>query len=170
MNLLLCLQNRDFRSLHDTALDKAQAEIILISILLRTDNLAYQLLYLRDKPYQDKGVGEVEGGMEGGKHKGELGCIGYEMRIVLLHYIIKTHPTANEVDERTEHAEYPEYTEDIEHHVCHRRPSGLRIGCKRSHIGGDGSTDILAHHERNTLVNWQYTGGAEYHRNRHDGC
>ena len=70
MNLFLCLQDRDFRCLHDTALDKAQAEIVFIGILLRTDNLAYQLLYLWNEPYQDKGIGEVEGGMEGGKHKG----------------------------------------------------------------------------------------------------
>ena len=70
MDFLLCLQDRDFRCLHDTALDKAQAEVVLIGILLRTDNLAYQLFYLRYEPNQDKGVGEVEGGMEGGKHKG----------------------------------------------------------------------------------------------------
>ncbi len=86
VDLLLSLQDRDFRSLHDTALDEAQTEIVLVGILLRTDNLAYQLLYLWDKPYQDKGVGEVERGMEGGKHKGQLGCIGNEMRIVLLHH------------------------------------------------------------------------------------
>ena len=70
MDFLLCLQDRDFRCLHDTALDKAQAEVVLIGILLRTDNLAYQLLYLWNEPNQDKGIGEVEGGMEGGKHKG----------------------------------------------------------------------------------------------------
>ena len=70
MDFLLCLQDRDFRCLHDTALDKAQAEVVLIGILLRTDNLTYQLLYLWNEPYQDKGIGEVEGGMEGGKHKG----------------------------------------------------------------------------------------------------
>ena len=66
VNLLLSLQYRDFRSLHDTALDEAQTEIVLVGILFWTDNLAYQLLYLRDKPNQDKGVGEVERGMEGG--------------------------------------------------------------------------------------------------------
>ncbi len=57
VNLFLCLQDRDFRCLHDTALDKAQAEIVFIGILLRTDNLAYQLLYLWNEPNQDKGVG-----------------------------------------------------------------------------------------------------------------
>ena len=110
VDFLLSLQNGDFRSLHDTTLDEAQAEVVLVGILLRTDNLAYQLLNLWDKPYQDKGVGEVERGMEGGKHEGELGCIGNEMRIVLLHHIVETYPTANQMDERTEHAEYPEYT------------------------------------------------------------
>ena len=108
--------------------------------------------------------------MEGGKHKRQLGCIGYEMRIVLLHHIVETYPAANQMDERTEHAEYPQYTEDVEHHVRHRRSSCLGVGGECCHIRGNRGTDILAHHERNTLVNWQYTGGAEYHRNRHDGC
>ena len=170
VDFLLSLQYRDFRSLHDTTLDEAQAEVVLVGILLRTDNLAYQLLNLWDKPYQDKGVGEVERGMEGGKHEGELGCIGNEMRIALLHHVVIAYPSADQMDERTEHAEYPQHTEDVEHHVPHRRSSSLRIGGKCCHVGSYGGTDILTHYERNALIDRQYAGRTENHRNRHDGC
>ena len=92
------------------------------------------------------------------------------MRISLLHGIVETYPAANQMDERVEYAEYPKHTEDVEHHVRHRRSPGLGIGGERCHVGGYGCTDILTHHKRNALIDWQYTGRAENHRNRHDGC
>ena len=74
------------------------------------------------------------------------------------------------MDERTEHAEYPQHAEDVEHHVRHRRPSCLGVGGECCHIRGNRGTDILTHHKRNTLIDRQYASGAENHRNRHDGC
>ena len=92
------------------------------------------------------------------------------MRISLLHGIVETYPAANQMDERVEYAEYPKHTEDVEYHVRHRRSPGLGIGGERCHVGGYGCSDILTHHKRNTLIDRQYAGRAEYHRNRHDGC
>ena len=74
------------------------------------------------------------------------------------------------MDERVEYAEYPKHTEDVEHHVRHRRSPGLGVGGERCHIGGYGCSDILTHYKRNALIDWQYTGRTENHRNRHDGC
>ena len=170
VNLLLCLQYGDFRGLHDTRLDEAQAEVILVGVLLRTDNLANQFLHLWDEPYQDEGVGEVEGRVEGCKHEGQLGCVGIEARGAFFHFGVEAYPAANEVDEGLEHTENPEHAEYVEHHVRHRRPSGLRVGGEGCHVGGDGRADVLAHHEGDALVDGQYAGGTEYHRNRHDGC
>ena len=70
----------------------------------------------------------------------------------------------------TEYAEYPQHTEDVEYHVRHRRSSRLRVGGECCHVGSYGGTDVLTHHERNTLIDRQYAGGTENHRNRHDGC
>ena len=51
----------------------------------------------------------------------------------------------------------------------HRRSSCLRVGGECCHVGSYGGTDILTHYERNTLIDRQYAGGTENHRNRHDG-
>ena len=92
------------------------------------------------------------------------------MRIALLHHVVIAYPSADQMDERTEHAEYPQYTEDVEHHVPHRRSPGLRVGGERCHVGSYGGTDVLTHYERNALIDRQYAGRTENHRNRHDGC
>ena len=108
--------------------------------------------------------------MESGKHKGQLGSIGDEVWVALFHHVVVANPSAYKMDERTEHAQNPQHTEDIEHHVRHGRPSGLRVGSEGSHIRGYCGSDVLTHHEGNTLINRQYAGGAEYHRDGHDGC
>ena len=69
LNLLLCLKHRELRSLHDRrATDVAQAEIVLVLLHRRLDNVAYEALHLRNEPYQHRCVAHVEGSMECSKH------------------------------------------------------------------------------------------------------
>ena len=58
--LLLSLQHREFRRLHDTSRNEVQTEVFLLVHLLRLDNPAYKLLNLGDEPDQDTSVNHVE--------------------------------------------------------------------------------------------------------------
>ncbi len=70
--LFLSLKNRKLRCLHDATADKAQTEVLLLVTLLRLDDIAHDALYLWYEPYQDKCVGEVETGVEGGQTNDSL--------------------------------------------------------------------------------------------------
>ena len=48
-------------------------------------------------------------------------------------------------------------------------PTILRVGCQRGQIGRDGRTDVLAHHQCDTLIDRQHAGRAQNHRDSHDG-
>ena len=63
-NLLLCLEDRKLRCLHDTRLDKAQTEILILLVCLRLDKLADHLFQLRDKPDEYARIADIEAGVE----------------------------------------------------------------------------------------------------------
>ena len=70
-NLFLCLQHRELWGLHDgCATDITQAELLFHLVVARFDDAAHEFLYLRDKPDEHKGVGDVEAGMEGSEDDG----------------------------------------------------------------------------------------------------
>ena len=46
----------------------------------------------------------------------------------------------------------------------------LRIGRHGCKVGSDGGTDVLTHHEGNTLIDGQHTTRTEYHGDGHHCC
>ena len=153
MNLFLSLEHRDFRSLDDTLLDETQTEVVFVGILLWTNNLAYQLLYLWHKPHEDKCVGKVERCVEGCQNKRELSSIGNKAWVALVHLGIIAHEATYEVDKRTEHHQYPQHAKDVEEHMGKSRSSSLSVGCEGCYVRGYGGTYIFTHHKGNTLIN-----------------
>ena len=66
--------------------------------------------------------------MEGCKHEAQFGSIGEEMGVGFRHRDVVTHPAANHIDERMEHAKHPYHAEDIEQHVRKSSTAGLCVG------------------------------------------
>ncbi len=71
-NLLLGLENGEFRSLHQAAADILKAEFVFFIGFTGFDDKAHHFLNLGNKPYEDSRIYHVEAGMEGCKGKGEL--------------------------------------------------------------------------------------------------
>ena len=69
-DFFLSLQHGYFRCFHDTAAYVLQTELVIFIRFLGPDNLADQLLQLRNEPDQDSGVDDIEAGMEGRQCKG----------------------------------------------------------------------------------------------------
>ena len=63
--LLMCLQNRKLWRLHDARLDELQTEVFLVIAVPWLDQHAYQPFYLRDEPYQNSCIHDVERRVEG---------------------------------------------------------------------------------------------------------
>ena len=165
LNLLLCLEHREFRSLHDScATDVAQAEIVLVLLRRRLDNVAYEALHLRNEPYQHRCVAHVEGSMECSKHYREAcGVDVVGMRV-------DSHKFANHVDERIEYAEHPDNTEHIERQVRQGCTTSLRVGTHSGDVRSDGSAYILTQHKRDTHINRQHATRTQHHSDGHKGC
>ena len=173
LNLLLCLQHRELRGLHEASRNEVQAEVLFFVHLLGLDDPADELFNLGDKPYQDERVSHVECRVEGSQHEAQLGGIGQEgcgACGLFGHVYVIAYPSANHVDERTEDKQYPEDTEDVEEHVGQSGTAGLGVGRHRRQIGSDGGSNVLTHHKRNTLIDGQCTARTEYHGDGHDGC
>ena len=150
-----------------------QAEVLFLVDTLRLDNPAYELLNLLDEPDEDERVGHIECGVEGCKHKAQLGSIGHKCSSInglLVHVHVVTYPTANHVDERTEYEENPDYAKHIEEHVCEGCTTCLGVGRKSCEVRSDCSTDVLTQHQCNTLIDGQCTTRAEDHRDGHHSC
>ena len=75
----------------------------------------------------------------------------------------------DEPDEREERDEHPDDAEHIEQQVRHSRPPRLCIGIEGGQVGRDGSTDVLAHDQGDTLEDGDGARGAQHHRNGHQG-
>ena len=167
--LLGSLQHRQLRGLHDARLYEVQTEFVLVFVGLRLDDLADELLQVLDRSDEDERVRDIERRMEGGQHEAQLGGVGGKAGGGLRHIDIVAYPAADHVDERMEDAQHPDDAEDVEHHVRHRRPPGLRVGSQCSEVRRDRRTDVLAQHQCDALVNRQHAGGTENHRDGHDG-
>ena len=61
------------------------------------------------------------------------------------------------------------FTEEVEEHVRQGSATGLRIGREGCQVRGDGGSDVLTHHQGDTLIDGQCTTGAENHRDGHHG-
>ena len=172
-DLLLGLKYRKFGSTHEAGSNEVQAEVLFLIDTLRLDNPAYELLNLLDEPDEDKRIGHIEGGMESGKHKAQLGSIGHKRSSInrlLGHIHVVTYPTANEVDEWTEYEENPDYAEHVKEHVSESSATCLGVGRKGSEVRSDCRTDVLTEHKGDTLIDGQCTTRAEDHRDSHHSC
>ena len=158
-NFLLCLQHGDFRCLDDTTLDVFQTAFFLFGVGFLLDDAADQFFNLRDKPYQNACIGQIETGVEGSKHKAQFGCIGQEGGTAcgfLGHGDIVSYQSANHIDKGTEDDQNPADAEEVEEHVCKGGSAGLRTCREGYYIRGDRSTDVLTHYECNTLIDGQH--------------
>ena len=63
-NLLLCLQNRKFGSLHEACRNEMQTEVFLLVGLPAFDDPTYKTLNLRNEPNQNKGVDHIKTSVE----------------------------------------------------------------------------------------------------------
>ena len=168
--LLLCLQHGEFRGLHDAGGDEAQAEVLLLALgFLGLDDAAHELLYLRNEPDEDGGVGHVEAGVEGSEHERQLGGVLEEARLAFHYGVVVAHERAYHVDEGTEHQQYPHHSEDVEEHMGEGSAARLRVGCHGSEVRGYGGAYVLAHDEGYALIDGEHAAGAEYHGDGHDG-
>ena len=104
-----------------------QTELILILLGLRLDDLADQFFQILDWSDKDKRIRNIERCVESSKHKAQLGSIGSKAGSTLWHVNIISNPATYHVDKRMEDAQYPDNSEDIEHHVCHCRTPCLRV-------------------------------------------
>ena len=150
-----------------------QAELIFLIHLLRPDNPADEALDLGDEPDKDKGIRHVEGCVEGSKHKAQLSRVGQEhagLNGLFLHIDIIAYPSAYHIDERTEDEQDPDDTKHVEEHVSQSSTTSLCVCRHRSEVWGNGGSDVLTHHQRDTLIDRQGAAGAENHRDSHHGC
>ena len=138
-----------------------QAEVFFLVELLGLDYPADKFLNLRDKPDEDAGIDDVEARVEGGEHEVQL-LVGIHVCHVLAHAGADIVDEPNhEIDEPVEHKENPDDTEDVEEHVGQGGSACLRVGREGSQIRGDGGSDVLAQHQRNTLIDGHGTRRAE---------
>ena len=152
-NLLLCLEDRKLRCLHDTRLDEAQTEILILLICLRLDKLANHLFQLWDKPNQNARVANIETGMEHRQNNWQ------QLRLLCRrHTTIRIIPydRANEIYKWIEQAENPDDTKHIEHQMSQSRTTSLGIGTQSGKIGCSGSSDILTHHQGYAQIDREY--------------
>ena len=82
---------------------------------------------------------------------------------------VETHHMANHVHKGVEYDKHPHHAEHVEEHVRQCRTTRLRTRRERGQIRRDRSTDVFAHHKRDTLINREYAARAENQGNRHDG-
>lgn len=111
--------------------------------------------------------------MERGQHHAQFRGVGEEggvPRALRSHRDIVAHEAAHEIDERAEQQQYPADAEQVEEHVGEGGAARLRVCRERGDVRGHGGADVLAHHERDALVDGQHAARAEYHCYRHDGC
>ena len=166
-NLLLCLEDRKLRSLHDTRLDKAQAEILILLIRLRLDKLANHLFQLWNKPDEYARIADIEAGVEHRQDDRQqsslLRCRHAAIRVI-------THNRADEIHERIEQAENPDDTKHIEHQMSQSRTARLGIGTQGSKVGSSSGSDVLTHHQGNAQIDREYARRTEQDGNRHHRC
>ena len=135
--LLLSLQYRELRSLHEASSNEVQTEVLLFIHFLRLDHPAYEAFDLWDKPDEDSGIDNIEAGVEGSQHKTEFGGIGKKSLGCgsgAVHIHIVANESADHIDERTEYEEYPYHTEDVEEHVCKCCTPRLCVGRHGSQV------------------------------------
>ena len=77
---------------------------------------------------------------------------------------------ADEVGEGLQQEQCPYHADDVDGEVGEGGTAGRRVGFQRHDVGSDGSTDVLAKHEHDALVDMEHSGEAERHRDGHDGC
>ena len=169
-NLLLCLEYRELGGLHDTRCDEVQLEVVLFVLTAGLDNGAHEFLNLRNEPYEDGGVGDIECRVETGKHYRDLGEIGLVAGVGGCHVLVKACQVANEPNKRLEQAQRPDDTYHVVGEVGECCAPGLHVGTHGSDVGGNGSSYVLAQHEHDTLSDAHHASGAQYHGDCHHGC
>ena len=111
--------------------------------------------------------------MECCQHKAQLGGVGKEswgIPSVVHHRHVIAYPSAHHVDKRAEDEQNPDDAKHVEEHVRQGRPSCLGIGRHCRQVRRHGGTDILTHHQGNTLIDRQCATRTEYHRDGHHRC
>ena len=149
-----------------------QAEVFFLVHALGLDGPANKPFYLRDKPDEDECVGHIKASVEGSQHKTQLGGIGHKGLYThgfLRHIYIVAHHSADSIDERAEHKQNPHHSEEVEEHVRQGGSTCLRIGREGSEVRSDGRSDVLTHHQGDTLIDGQCTRRTENHGDGHHG-
>ena len=111
--------------------------------------------------------------MEGCQYERQLGGVLEEFGIayhLFLHVDIIAHESATHVNKWLEDKQHPAYAEQVEEHVGKRRSPCLRVSGHCCQVGSHGGTDILAHHQSDTLIYRQYATRTEDHRYSHHCC
>ena len=162
--LFPCLQDRQLGRGHQTTGDEPQLTVRIFLFRLGRNDENHQFLQPLDEPDQDTGVDDVERRVERSQDGAQFDRI-HAVGTIQIH----TPPTTYHRHKRTEDTEHPDHTEQVENQVCHSRTSRL-YRCRHGYyIGGDGRTDVLTEHQRDTHIYRQHTYRAQRHRNSHDG-
>ena len=163
----MSLEDGEFGGLHDARSDEVQTEILFLVDLLRLNDPADEALNIRNEPYLEQGIGDVEGRVEGCEGHGSLDG---EVGLISRHRGIEASDIADQRKERLQQNQAPQDAQDVDCHVGKGCAAGLRVGTQRDDVGRDGGADVLAEHEHDTLVNMEDASRAEHHRDGHDGC
>ena len=157
--LFLCFEHGDLRGLHDgIAADILQTELLFVFLGLWLDDVAYETLYLRNEPNEDKGVCDIECRVECSKDDRQtLGKLLCGERVVVG---VVADKAAYHIHKRIEETENPDNSDDIKHEVGKSCSACLGVGTKGSEVGGGSGTNILAHDESDAEIYWQHASRA----------
>ena len=132
-NLKPCVyKHRKLWSLHDgIATNVCKTEFLLVLGGLGLDDAAYEFLYLRDKPYQDERVSDIEACMESRKDNGQAGSELSLGKTVVIGIVI--HKRAHHIHKGIEETKYPNNTYHTEHQVrTPNRPCRVKLQARKA--------------------------------------
>ena len=146
-----------------------QAGIFLFIGFLGLNDPANKFFDVLDEPNLDECVRDVERRVERGEHHGNLRKILFVTRFAHVDGEVEANHVTDGSEEPLEHDDYPDNAYHVNRKVSKGRAASLRIGGKRHDVRGNRRTDVFAKHEHDALVNMEHAGGAEDHRDGHDG-
>ena len=168
-DFLAGLKQGKFGSAHKARADEVQAGVFFLVALLGLDYATYELLDELDEPNLEERIGNIERGVERGKHHGNFRKVRSIAFVARANRQVVAHHMANSRKEPLEDNDYPAHADDVDGKVSECGTTGLRIGRKRHDVCRNSGTDVLAEHEHNALVDVEHASRAEDHRNGHDG-
>ena len=160
--LLLRLQHRDFRCLHQVGLYVTQLELLHLGFLLGRQQPAHHTLHLGYEADEQGGVGDVETGVEGGQHHGQRSSLSALVGMV-------AYEAAHHIDKGIEHTEHPYHAEHIEQQMGQGGPAGLDAGTEGGKIGSRRRSNVLAHHQCYAEIDRKHARGTKQDGDGHDG-